>query len=347
MSTPRKRVLYIDHSFHKKTTSTQFMLEAFQRVANVDEYWDDSWQDGAPFDPRQYDKPEPDLVVLFQTEPTPELFRYWRCPIVAIPMLDSPYSWAADLCLKATNSTVIAFGKKQAEMYERKGIRVIRLRYACDPPAQKTPHAGGLRGFFWERGPVRWEHIKKLLGDSPLEALLVKQAPDPNFKASEISDADIEKYRIRFVEPWGSKEDYWKLLSTCDVYFAPRPLEGIGMGYLEAMSMGLVVVAPDGATMNEYIEHGKNGYLYSLQRAIQPIPIENCESFRSISQSIADFMPLFKKSLSECVQTTLDECENRISAEVLCKFFKSYQNLKKSKAYRGYRKIASHLRTNA
>jgi hypothetical protein len=240
------------------------MLEAFQKVADVDEYWDDSWQGGERFDPRKYDKPEPDLVVLFQTEPSPELFRYWRCPIVAIPMLDSPYSWTTDLCLRTTKSTVIAFGREQAEMYRKKGIRVMPLKYACNLPVSKIPHSGGLRGFFWERGPVRWEHVKKLIGNTQFDAILIKQAPDPGFTSSIISKDDVEKYQLQFVEPWGTKEDYWNLLATCDVYFAPRPTEGIGMGFLEAMTMGLVVVAPDGPTMNEYIEHGKNGILYDL-----------------------------------------------------------------------------------
>jgi glycosyltransferase involved in cell wall biosynthesis len=306
-------VLYIDHSFHQKTTSTQFMLEAFQKVADVDEYWDDSWQGGERFDPRKYDKPEPDLVVLFQTEPTPELFRYWRCPIAAIPMLDSPYSWTADLCLKATRSTVIAFGKKQAAMYRRKGMRVIPLTYACDPPMQKAPHEGGLRGFFWERGPVRWEHVKSLIGDSPLEALLVKQAPDPDYKPSKISAADIEKYRIQFVEPWGSKEDYWKLLSTCDVYFAPRPTEGIGMGYLEAMAMGLVVVAPDGPTMNEYIENGKNGIIFELK---QPTRGQNlgAELGLAAQTTMQTLLKSFRSDLDNAVINCLQEASTQRNA---------------------------------
>ena len=36
------------------------------------------------------------------------------------------------------------------------------------------------------------------------------------------------------------------------------------MSFLEAMAMGRAVIAPNQATMNEYIKDGENGYLYDL-----------------------------------------------------------------------------------
>ena len=38
------------------------------------------------------------------------------------------------------------------------------------------------------------------------------------------------------------------------------------MTFLEAMAMGLAVVAPDRPTMNEYIRHGVDGYLYDPRK---------------------------------------------------------------------------------
>ena len=52
------------------------------------------------------------------------------------------------------------------------------------------------------------------------------------------------------------------------IYIASRPYEGIGMSFLEAMADGRCVVAHDNTTHNEYIEHGKNGFLFDMEEDI-------------------------------------------------------------------------------
>jgi glycosyltransferase involved in cell wall biosynthesis len=51
-------------------------------------------------------------------------------------------------------------------------------------------------------------------------------------------------------------------VASSTVYFAPRTAEGIGQAVLEAMALGLCVVAPNAPTMNEYIVHGETGLLF-------------------------------------------------------------------------------------
>jgi glycosyltransferase involved in cell wall biosynthesis len=51
-------------------------------------------------------------------------------------------------------------------------------------------------------------------------------------------------------------------LKKSNIYLAPRKIEGIGLSFLEAMAIGMVVVAYDNGTMNEYIKHDYNGYLF-------------------------------------------------------------------------------------
>ncbi len=77
---------------------------------------------------------------------------------------------------------------------------------------------------------------------------------------------DIERYRIRSIAGPLPREEHLRLLADCNVFLAPRRLEGIGLSILEAMAMGLAVIAPDRPTMNEYIEHGVTGYLYDPKR---------------------------------------------------------------------------------
>ena len=67
--------------------------------------------------------------------------------------------------------------------------------------------------------------------------------------------------------------------------------EGIGLGYLEAMALGKVVVAYDLATHNEYIRDGVNGHLFTKQGpvsaswappgALAPALAESCHAARA------------------------------------------------------------------
>ena len=48
-----------------------------------------------------------------------------------------------------------------------------------------------------------------------------------------------------------------KLVKYSDVFISPRKQEGIGMSFLEAMSLGKYIIAINDSTMNEYILNKK------------------------------------------------------------------------------------------
>ena len=60
------------------------------------------------------------------------------------------------------------------------------------------------------------------------------------------------------------KKEYNDLVSKSNIYISPRKYEGIGMSFLEALTRGQCVIAPNYMTMNQYIKDGVNGYLYEL-----------------------------------------------------------------------------------
>ena len=72
---------------------------------------------------------------------------------------------------------------------------------------------------------------------------------------------------------WKNRQNYLRELEKFHVYFAPRKYEGIGMTFLEAMAMGMCVVAENAPTANEYILSGKNGILYGGQEGKLYLPI--------------------------------------------------------------------------
>jgi len=66
---------------------------------------------------------------------------------------------------------------------------------------------------------------------------------------------------MTFSDWFFNRNEYEKILCSKQIYIAPRIKEGIGLSFL-SMAAGRVVVAPNFPTMNEYIIHTENGYLY-------------------------------------------------------------------------------------
>ena len=91
------------------------------------------------------------------------------------------------------------------------------------------------------------------------------------------SSGELAAFHVRTSEWFQSKSDYEAALENALVFFAPRPVEGIGFSFLEAMARGCCVVASDSPTMNEYITHGETGLLYN-PRAPIPLDLSNARA---------------------------------------------------------------------
>jgi glycosyltransferase involved in cell wall biosynthesis len=118
--------------------------------------------------------------------------------------------------------------------------------------------------FFWQRiSNLNFSVLKKLLGKVKFN-IHIHKAVDPGHEFFMPEKEDIEYYNITFSDWFEKKSDFLELIKSKSIYFAPRLTEGIGQSFLEAMSMGKAVVAPDKPTMNEYITNNYNGYLYDF-----------------------------------------------------------------------------------
>lgn len=68
------------------------------------------------------------------------------------------------------------------------------------------------------------------------------------------------------VKLYGYQENIADYLGGADCMLFPSLREGLGMAALEAMAMGLPVVASDNRGTREYMEDGKNGFVCDLHR---------------------------------------------------------------------------------
>lgn len=275
-----KRIAYIDHSYHNKTVSTEFIPEILEKYGHkVDFFWDNSWQGGNAVN--FSDVMDYDVVIMFQSFchiKSGQYFSKLHHNVVYIPMLDQFGLWRGPINniyqfwkpfhgVKVINFSIAAHGVTVGAGIKSHLVRFYRK------PIESFKQKNGLHGIFWVRlqDELSWQKVKLLIGDTKFDSFHLHVAKDPGSTSPILpSKEDIKKYNITISTWFDRKSDFNDVLDKANVYFAPRMEEGIGQSFLEAFSRGQCVVAPNHGTMNEYIQHGVNGLLYDSTN-LQPL----------------------------------------------------------------------------
>ena len=195
---------------------------------------------------------------------------------------------------------VIAFSRRQyAEATKARCQRVLPLHYFPDPRDYQ-----GMRGdpkvlFLWERGQADFRLIRKLFGPGDFREIILLRHPEDCLQNDSDDDAAFKAYRVTLCEkPYLPRSEFLELLSRAGVFMAPRLREGIGHPFLEALAMGKVVIAHRDGTMDEYIQHGVNGWLVDYRHP-QPLPVQTIQALHA---SLPDPMPCRKQWESEAAK---------------------------------------------
>jgi hypothetical protein len=258
------RICFIGHSHHRITRSHDFFLKLLRRIGVVETFYDESWRGVKASWIRRFDSRKYDLIAVWQVR---EALRYLKKPhpnVVFIPMYDAfggeRFEWSTELDLVK----FLCFSSALYRQVSKHTGNALHVQYYPDPKRYKqTSHANGLNGYFWQRVPaVNLELLSRLCRNTEFRRFSVHYAPDP-FSGNPAAIELLVRARRHLLSYWTSKHsDYLAELLRHNVFFASRLSEGIGMAFLEAMAMGMCVVAPDTPTHNEYIVHSVNGLLY-------------------------------------------------------------------------------------
>jgi glycosyltransferase involved in cell wall biosynthesis len=284
---------YIDHSYHRKTNSNAFLLDALRQRYEVSIVWDESWLPSGPrLSVEHINALQPDVVLFFQTLLNAKDLRKIHCELLFhVPMHDHvvgnpKFGWNK---FKASGMRSINFCQATHRFFCALGYDSTVVQYWPEAQLSNIAKVEGLRLFFWpRRREIGWSVVKALLGEARPDQIVLRTSPDPGESPDMPSEDEIRDYKIKVVSGWLEKADYVELLTSCNVFVAPRLYEGIGQAFLEAMSLGLAVIAPDQPTMNEYIHDGVNGYLYSAA-APKAVNFANLTAVRQRSlQSVAE-----------------------------------------------------------
>jgi glycosyltransferase involved in cell wall biosynthesis len=115
---------------------------------------------------------------------------------------------------------------------------------------------------YWNRvNLVNSNTLVKLCEVLNISDLLFRPQLDPIMPNSNYYVPTSDTLNVRLINDISSQEEYLAYLSQANIYIAPRPKEGIGLSFLEALASGCTVIAINFPTMNEYIQHHVNGIL--------------------------------------------------------------------------------------
>lgn len=268
-----KKVLFVDHAFHKKTRSADFFTSVLEKRFIVETYWlnpEDRSDSGV-----LAAAANADVIVLWQMDFLGPVFLSMGKPVIVIPMYDGSGAMPDVHWLFSSEARFFNFCFVLNERIRMAGCESMLLRYFPEPVKESTlPRFDELNAFFWQRRPdsgLTVETINALLG-TELDSLHVHDVPDIVGMPAPSMPEEV-KYSYTRSTWFESKEDYEECLKKANVFVAPRSAEGIGMALLEAMAQGKLVLAHDEPTHNEYISNWSNGVLFNKDSCWSPISI--------------------------------------------------------------------------
>lgn len=208
-------------------------------------------------------------VIFCQRPPSTEIMNVSQAKLIWIPMWDNvAINWSSDEWWATLPKTlrIVAFSEKVAQKAENAGLPTLKLRYHKDPSKfEAADWSHGLVLFYWNRtGLFGPQFIKKLCATLNVRELYFRGSIDPKIanSAAYTLPAELGKTRVHEVSRFESQATYFDILRRCNLYLAPRALEGVGLTFLEAMASGCAVIGYNGPTMNEYLRHGVSGWVF-------------------------------------------------------------------------------------
>ncbi|MHB8883622.1 MAG: glycosyltransferase [Methylovirgula sp.] len=266
------RIAAIDHSYHATTRSTDFFYELLSKIGSVQRFHDETWCGGKNEWRRNFRESDYDLIIIWQVYEAFSALSGRHDNVLFVPMYDAMFMgpdfenfyWKRQF----GQAKCLSFCRKlHQEIASRNGTSRY-FKYFPDPADYAVASDfDEMRPFFWyRRSKINAEIIFELCRNTEIKNLVIHNAPDPGEEPLCVQSLPKNILNYEMTTWFKSAADYRKTLVQNNLFFAPRPVEGIGMAFLEAMASGLCVVAPNLPTMSEYIADGTNGMLYSFEQ---------------------------------------------------------------------------------
>ena len=284
-----KKLLFIAHEFHKKSKSYEFLVQLLEPQYDITLAFLPPAAFSAADCLAEFEGSRFEVILGFQIlPPAAALRRFAGAQAVFFPMHDHSGRWGIEQWLPYRRLRIISFSRAMAQNLQRWGFDAHYFQFF------PKPEPGALTGspqkaFFWNRTErITLQTVAALLDRTEVKSIHLHKGLDPGQRDLALEPAVAAKFNLAVSTWFDSKQEMKDKIQECSLYFAPRLFEGIGLSFLEAMALGRCVIAPDRPTMNEYIVHGKTGFLYDPKRPA-PLPLPP-EAVVRIQQQTRDYM---------------------------------------------------------
>ena len=304
-------LLFIDHSYHEKTSSSIFIQQLLGTQYDVTVFSFDPYKDDIDIY-RELKQKTFDVVILWQVLPPRQILNanLQFQNGVFFPMFDGAPRRTDPIWQEYSEFRIINFSRTLHEELLALGLDSRYIQYFPEPVAE-TDEGDLHSAFLWQRlNAINVNTVSQLFEKTTLDHIHIHNAPDPTQQF--VAPEPYLREKITFSEWFPTKMDMYRAMDAAAFYIAPRVYEGIGMSFLEAMARGRCVVAADHPTMNEYIEHGKTGFLFQpdaitsleyteeqireIQRASRDYILNGYEHWRVEKTKIIDWIQEEKKT---------------------------------------------------
>ena len=281
------KIAFVDVQFHKKTKSSLFFKELLLKHHEVVEFWHDGQERSINIE--EINNGNFDAIIFWQEIFQLTKIKKMKCQnIIWVPMydteMDRKFNFIRTMGYTFLNIKIISFCITLKSVFEKYGFKnILNVQYSPKPQfdniSENIPIKMNI--LFWQRvKEIDWFLIKKLLNRDNINKFILKNNLDQENKQPKLPNKkDTEAYKMEILNGWLNEEKYINILKESDVFIAPRKYEGIGMSFINAMTNGLIVIAPNTPTANEYIKDNINGYLYDIKNPKQ-INLSNINEIR-------------------------------------------------------------------
>jgi glycosyltransferase involved in cell wall biosynthesis len=322
------KIAFIDLSYHKKTKSSTFFIDIITPHNNIEFfYWDGKKKEDIRQTVENINDSNCDCVIFWQIIPSYKLLSLLISDnIIFVPMYDACHNWKYFQWYKYGKLRFISFSKTLHDKLSEMGIVSFYIRYMSPLPENFDPkniRKNNQSVFLWNRnGSIQINQVISFISYNQWNRFVIHEAPDQQIVDNKKNrEMNVEALQVEKTAWFNSQLEYIQTISSCDVYISPREYEGIGLSFLEAMRMGLCVVAKNNPTMNEYIEHGINGFLFNTYKELTNLKIQNLISIKENAfKTSSDAYEEYKKRIPLLQQFIFHDFEKNTIQRYTIKF---------------------------
>lgn len=280
----RLKILYIGHSYHELTKSSDFFINYLKTFGDVSTENDETWKLKEAVDWRMVILSF-DMVVVWQLpRPITDLADSGHPNLVYVPMYDAVHKIGGPFWRNLRKVKIVCFSATLRATCLTHGLNSYFIQYYPETSKEADLGYATNRLFFWQRRPFpSWQTLTSILPVSQFEKIHYHTAMDPGISDNSESTVTPTPSEIRqknfSQSTWFEKKnDLVMAQNKFNLFFLPREREGIGFSFLDAMANGMVPIGFNFPTFNEYVVDGINGFIVDKNRRIDLPPLVSIAS---------------------------------------------------------------------